>query len=67
MALGMVMGLALLVYALAEHTVRTTLQAQGESVPTQAGKPTQCPTMRRIFQRFEGMDLLVINTPAGVH
>jgi transposase len=66
MALGMVMGVALLVSALAEHTVRTTRQAQGESVPNQAGKPTQRPTMRRIFQRFEGMDLLVINTPEGV-
>ena len=66
MALGMVMGLALLVSALAEHTVRTTLQAQGESVPTQAGKPTQRPTMRRIFQMWEGIDLLVIKTPEGV-
>ena len=67
MALGMVMGLALLVSALAEHKVRTTLQEQGESVPNQAGKPTQRPTMRRIFQMFEGIDLLVIKTPEGVH
>jgi transposase len=39
MALVMVMGLALLVYALAEHKLRTTLQEQeqGESVPNQAG------------------------------
>jgi transposase len=66
MALVMVMGLALLVYALAEHKLRTTLQEQGESVPNQAGKPTQRPTMRRIFQMFEGIDLLVIKTPEGV-
>jgi len=66
MALVMVMGLALLVSALAEHKVRTTLQEQGESVPNQAGKPTQRPTMRRIFQMFEGIDLLVIKTPEGV-
>jgi len=66
MALVMVMGLALLVYALAEHKVRTALQANGESVPNQVGKPTQRPTMRRIFQMFEGIDLLVISTPAGV-
>jgi len=62
----LVMGLALLVYALAEHKLRTTLQEQGESVPNQAGKPTQRPTMRRIFQMFEGIDLLVIKTPEGV-
>lgn len=66
MALVMVMGLALLIYALAEHKLRTALQAKGESVPNQAGKPTQRPTMRRIFQMFEGIDLLVISTPAGV-
>jgi len=66
MALVMVMGLALLVYALAEHQLRTTLQERGESVPNQVGKPTQRPTMRRIFQMFEGIDLLVINTPEGV-
>lgn len=66
MALVMVMGLALLIYALAEHKLRTALQANGESVPNQVGKPTQRPTMRRIFQMFEGIDLLVITTPAGV-
>jgi transposase len=66
MALVMVMGLALLVYALAEHKLRATLQERGESVPNQAGKPTQRPTMRRIFQMFEGIDLLVINAPEGV-
>jgi len=63
---GVGMGLALLVYALAEHKLRATLQERGESVPNQAGKPTQRPTMRRIFQMFEGIDLLVINAPEGV-
>ncbi|MDZ7706212.1 MAG: IS1634 family transposase [Trueperaceae bacterium] len=59
MALLMVMGLSLLVYALAEHRVRTQLAARDESVPDQTGKPTQRPTMRRIFQMMEGVDLLV--------
>jgi len=66
MALVMVMGLALLVYALAEHKLRTALQERGESVPNQVGKPTRHPTMRRVFQMFEGIDLLVIRTPEGV-
>lgn len=66
MALVMVMGLALLVYALAEHKLRTALQERGESVPDQVGKPTQRPTMRRVFQMFEGIDLLVIRTPEEI-
>ncbi len=60
MALVMVMGLALLVYALAERKVRLALQEKGESIPNQVGKPTQAPTMRRIFQMFEGIDVLLI-------
>ncbi|HDN80898.1 MAG TPA: IS1634 family transposase [Chloroflexi bacterium] len=66
MALIMVMGLALLVYALAEHKLRQELQARNESIPNQVGKPTQRPTMRRIFQMFEGIDVLIIHTPRGV-
>ncbi len=60
MALVMVMGLALLVYALAERKVRLALQEKGESIPNQVGKPTQAPAMRRIFQMFEGIDVLLI-------
>jgi len=61
MALLMVMGLSLLVYALAEHQVRTQLAERAETVPDQTGKPTQRPTMRRIFQMMEGIDLLIID------
>lgn len=60
MALLMVMGLCLLVYALAEHHLRTTLQREKGTIPDQVGKPTQRPTMRRVFQLFEGIDLLLI-------
>jgi transposase len=66
MALLMVMGLALLVYALAEHTVRTELRRRGESLPDQRGQPTQRPTMRWIFQLFEGIDVLWLPQPLGV-
>jgi len=66
MALIMVMGLALLIYALAEHKVRRELAARGETIPSQVGKPTQRPTMRRIFQLFEGIDVVVVQTPQGV-
>lgn len=60
MALLMVMGLCLLVYALAEHHLRTILQTENETIPDQVGKPTQRPTMRRVFQILEGIDLLLI-------
>ena len=58
----MVMGLALLVYALAERKLREELRERGESIPNQVGKPTQRPTMRRIFQMFEGIDILEVRS-----
>lgn len=60
MALLMVMGLSLLVYALAEHHLRQKLLESGESIPDQKGKPTQKPTMRRVFQMFEGIHVLTV-------
>lgn len=60
MAMIMIMGLCLLIYALAEWRIRQQLQAQNQTIPDQKGKPTQTPTMRRVAQMFEGVDLLVI-------
>ena len=60
MALLMVMGLSLLVYALAEHQVRTQLLERDETIPDQTGKPTHKPTIRRVFQMMEGIDILLI-------
>lgn len=65
MALLMVMGLSLLVYALAERKLRQQLRAKDEHIPDQKGQPTQRPTMRRVFQMFEGIDVLLISTPTG--
>ena len=62
MALLMVMGLSLLIYALAEHHLRQELLEQDQTVPDQKGKPTQNPTMRRVFQMFEGVHILTIQT-----
>jgi transposase len=45
MALLMVMCLSLLVYALAERSLRTELTQRDESIPNQVGKPTQRPTV----------------------
>lgn len=60
MGLMMVMTLSLLVYSLAERELREKLQSENESLPDQKGKPTQKITMRRVFQMFEGIDMLLI-------
>jgi transposase len=62
MALLMVMGLCLLVYALAEHRLRSELVNWDETLPDQTGKSTQRITMRRVFQIFEGIDILLLTT-----
>jgi transposase len=51
------MVLCLLVYKLAEWRVRQQLASTGQTIPDQVRKPTQRPTMRWIFQCFEGIDL----------
>ena len=65
MALLMVMCLSLLVYSLSERKLRTELLHRDESIPNQLGKPTQRPTMRRIFQIFEGIHVLLIKDSLG--
>lgn len=66
MALLMVMGLCLLIYALTEHLLRSQLVAQQQTLPDQKGRPTQRITMRRVFQLFEGIHLLTIQLPHGI-
>jgi transposase len=65
MALMMVMTLALLVYSLAEKSLRDALVENNETLPNQTGKPTQRITMRRVFQVFEGIDILSIDIGQG--
>lgn len=60
MALLMVMGLALLIYALAERKLRQALKEMNATVPDQRRKPTQRPTIRWVFQLFEGLDILLV-------
>ena len=59
-ALSFIMVLCLLVYRLAEQLLRRQLVATEQTVPNQIKKPTNRPTMRWIFQCFEGIDLLHI-------
>ncbi len=65
MALVFIMVPCLLVYKLAEVRVRQQLAATGQTVPDQLRRPTARPTMRWLFQCFEGIDLLHIRLPDG--
>jgi transposase len=65
-ALGFIMVLCLLVYRFAEYRLRARLAETGQTLPNQVNKPTATPTMRWVFQYFEGVDLLLISTPAGI-
>ncbi len=57
----MVMCLVPMVYAMAERKLRLALKEDGQTVPKQKGKPYQKPTMRWIFQCFEGIEVLHIH------
>lgn len=60
MALLMIMGLALLIYSLAERKLRQALKEMQATIPNQLRKPTQTPTIRWVFQLFEGLDILLL-------
>jgi transposase len=59
-ALSFIMVLCLLVYRLAEQRLRQRLQESEQTIPNQINKPTARPTMRWVFQCFEGIELLHI-------
>jgi transposase len=64
MATGFVMVLCLLVYRLAEQRLRQRLAETGATVPDQLKKPTQHPTLRWVFQCFEGISLVLMQHEA---
>jgi transposase len=61
-ALSLIMVLCLLVYRLAEFRLRTRLAETEQTLPDQVHKPTARPTMRWVFQCFEGVELLHVQT-----
>src|SRR5215467_9224675 len=64
MALSFIMVLCLLVYRLAEVRLRSRLAETQQTIPDQVQKPTARPTMRWVFQCFEGIELLHVQTAA---
>jgi transposase len=65
MALACIMVLCLLVYRLAEWRLRQQVAATEQTVPTQLNQPTNRPTMRWMFECFEGISLLTLPSPGG--
>lgn len=61
MALGMVMGLCLLVYNLGQRQLRQALKQANQTLPNQLGKGTQIPTLRWIFQCFMAVHYVVLD------
>ena len=60
-ALALVMGLCLLVYTLAQRTLRQALCRTQQTIQNQLGKPTATPIMRWVFQCFQSIHLVVFN------
>jgi transposase len=59
-ALNMIMTLCLMVYSVAQHQLREALKAADDTLPDQKKKPTQIPTLKSIFKRFHGVQLITI-------
>ncbi len=57
--MAMLMGLCLMVYSLGQREVRRQLSSANTGIPNQLGKLTDRPTLRWIFQCFQGIHLLV--------
>ena len=57
--MAMLMGLCLLVYSLGQRQIRASLKAAKTGIKNQLGKLTERPTLRWIFQCFQGIHLVV--------
>jgi transposase len=66
-SLGMIMGLCLLVYTLAQRQVRAALKESKSTIKNQLGKATNRPTLRWIFQRFQCIHLVEFNNQKHVY
>lgn len=60
-SLGMIMGLCLLVYTLAQRQIRAALKESKSIIKNQLGKATNRPTLRWIFQCFQCIHLVEFN------
>lgn len=58
--MGMLMGLCLMVYSLGQREVRRLLKEKNTGIKNQLGKLTERPTLRWIFQCFQGIYLVIM-------
>ena len=58
--MAMLMGLCLLVYSLGQRQIRANLKIAKTGIKNQLGKLTERPTLRWIFQCFQGIHLVRI-------
>ncbi|MCP4325778.1 MAG: IS1634 family transposase [Alteromonadales bacterium] len=61
-ALLMIMTLSLLVYSIAQRRMRATMEKVKTSIPNQINQATETPTLRWVFQCFEGINLIYQST-----
>lgn len=59
--LGMLMSLALLVYTIGQRQLRLNLKTDNKALKNQVGKLTDRPTLRWIFQCFQGIHLVILD------
>ena len=60
-SLGMIMGLCLLVYTLAQRQIRAASRESKSTLKNQFGKPTDRPTLRWISPCFQSIHLVTVN------
>lgn len=65
--MAMLMGLALLVYSLGQRYLRNQLKSRQSTVKNQLGKLVNNPTLRWIFQLFQGIHLVTGQSLQQVH
>jgi transposase len=61
-ALMMIMTLCLMVYNTGEYEIRETLKIENKTVLNQVGKATSKPTMRWLFQRMNGINVVTFQS-----
>lgn len=66
-ALVMVMTLSLLVYAVAQRHLRRSMAERQQTLLNQIGKPDPKPTLRWVFQCFEGISLVTLAGQTRIH
>ena len=59
--MAMLMGLSLLVYNIGQRQLRNHLKQNNTGVKNQLGKLTNKPTLRWIFQGFQGIHIVILN------